>query len=376
MKFLIVASIPESIIRFRLSLITSLQERGFEVHVAAPDVFLASDYREDFLNLESTGVRLHQIRLHRRGLNPLSDARALFDLLAVLFQIRPKYILTYTIKPVIYGSFCAFLARVPNRISLITGLGVAFTDGAKGKLSPLTRILIAKLYALALKVSSKIIFQNDDDRSLFTSLGIIGRGQETYLINGSGVDLREYSSAEPRMEHNFLIISRLIASKGIREFVAAARIIKTRYPNVVFTVVGYIDEGKDSIDAKELNAWIEDGLINFLGELKDVRPAIRNSSVYVLPSYREGTPRSVLEAMAMGRPIITTDAPGCRETVDFTNGFLVPVGDVDALVGAMCAFIDNPELIKEMGLASLDIVQRKYDVNTVTSDLLNCMDIL
>ena len=372
-KFLIIASLPESILKFRRMLIIALQDRGFDVHVASPGLISESaDYKE----LLSLGVVPHSIRLSRRGLNLFIDIRALVDLLTLLNHLRPDYVLSYTIKPVIYGTLCAWLVGVRHRISMITGLGVVFTKGSNETINRLTRGLIKRLYSMAFKLSSKIIFQNNDDRKLVVKLGILKDQQCTSVVNGSGVDLCEFTESKVTKRHNFLIISRLIASKGIREYINAARIIKESDPSVIFTVVGWLDEGKDSIGDNELRGWIEEGLINYLGVLKDVRPAIMECSVYVLPSYREGTPRSVLEAMAIGRPIITTDAPGCRETVDGSNGFLVPVGDVESLVSAMRRFLDDPALIDVMSLRSLEIVRQKYDVNIVNKDLLNCMDIL
>ena len=232
------------------------------------------------------------------------------------------------------------------------------------------------MYRLAMKLSTKVIFQNSDDRDLFIKLGIISKNHKIAVVSGSGVDLRKFKPVNFNGHQNFLIITRLIASKGIREFVEAARIIKRDHPQVTFTIAGWIDQGEDSISNEELQAWVKEGDITYLGFQADVRDVLNNCSVYVLPSYREGTPVSVLEAMATGRPIITTDTAGCRETViDGENGFLVEVGKVRSLVEAMNKFILDPSLIISMGERSLELARMKYDVDLVNYEMMCAMDI-
>ena len=373
MKFLLIASFPQSILKFRGKLIQELKLKGFEVHVAAPNIFAD---QQDYKNLLSLGVVPHNISLSRKGMNPLKDIKTLIELIRLVRFVRPNYVLCYTIKPIIYGMLSSWLLGVQHRISMVTGVGIVFTEISSKNIKKSTRLLIKCLYFLALRFSTKIIFQNNDDHKLFLNLRILKKHSPTLIVNGSGVDLIEYNTAEVTKEHNFLIIARLNVSKGIREFVDAARIIKSTDSNINFTVVGWIDEGDDSISKKELQAWVDEGIINYLGILRDVRPAIENCSVYVLPSYREGLPRSVLEAMSMCRPIITTDAPGCRETVvDGENGYLVRIGDVETLVEAMKKFIANPDLIDTMGARSLKIVKEKYDVNIVNREMLRFMEI-
>jgi glycosyltransferase involved in cell wall biosynthesis len=198
-------------------------------------------------------------------------------------------------------------------------------------------------------------------------------------VNGSGVDISEYAVAPlPTMGDvptaRFLLIARLLGDKGIREYAQAAAIVKAKYPQVQFDLVGWIDDNPNAIQQHELDSWVNEGVFNFLGRLADVQPAIAACSVYVLPSYREGTPRTVLEAMAMGRPIITTDAPGCRETViDGYNGYLVPVKAVEELASAMEKFILNPELIVSMGAASRTLAEKKFDVHSVNQAMLQAM---
>ena len=295
-------------------------------------------------------------------------------------KVTPSYVMSYTIKPVIYGTLAAWAAKIPNRYALITGLGYAFQQveetGSPSKLQK----LIHGLYKQALSKTSKVFFQNPDDLNLFEQLKLISPSTPTAVVNGSGVDVSEYDVAPlPISDDNtpklrFLLIARLLGDKGVREYAKAAKSIKAKHPQTQFDLVGWIDDNPDSIEQQELDNWIKDGTINFWGKLSDVKPAIAASSIYVLPSYREGTPRTVLEAMAMGRPVITTDAPGCRETVtDGVNGFLVPVKSVDGLTEAMEKFITDPALINTMGLASRKIAEEKFDVHAVNNFMLKEM---
>jgi glycosyltransferase involved in cell wall biosynthesis len=233
------------------------------------------------------------------------------------------------------------------------------------------------LYRFALGRTHKVFFQNADDERLFRKLGLLPAFVPSVVVNGSGVDVASFSSKPlPLGTISFLMIGRLLGDKGVREYAAAARRIKAFHPRARFQLVGWIDTNPDAIGQSELDSWTTDGTLEFLGKLKDVRPAIAASTVYVLPSYREGTPRTVLEAMAMGRPIITTDAPGCRETViDQQNGFLVPVKSVEALAEAMMKFIEDPSLALRMGRRSREIAEAKYDVHNVNAVMLREMGI-
>lgn len=377
MKFLIIASYPASILKFRGALIKALQDKGFEIHIAAPEFEI---FPKEYENLTALGYGVHHIPMQRTGTNPLNDAKTLSALYLLMKKIKPSHVMGYTIKPVIYGSLAAKLARVPHRFALITGLGYAFqgADEQVYKKSNLQKIM-HKLYSVALASTHKVFFQNPDDEALFKSMSILMPNASTTVVNGSGVDISEYSvqpfvTIDDMLIPRFLLIARLLGDKGVREYAQAAKIIKDKYPQAQFDLVGWIDDNPDAIEKQELDSWINAGLFNFWGKLDDVKPAIAASSIYVLPSYREGTPRTVLEAMAMGRPIITTDAPGCRETViDGYNGYLVPVKVVEALATAMERFIVNPELIIEMGNASRQLVEEKFDVDAVNQSMLEAM---
>ncbi len=369
MKFLLIAGLAESLINFRGPLIAALQARGLQVHVAAPELKPESAV---YQQLQAKGVVVHSVPLRRTGMSPLADAHTLWSLWRLMRCVQPDFVMGYTIKPVIYGSLAAWLARVPNRFALITGLGYAFQQQGQG--SRLQR-LVRQLYTAALARVQTVFFQNPDDETLFRERGIVAASARTCVVNGSGGDVGAFAVAPlPPGPPCFLLIARLLGDKGVREYAQAARRIRAAHPAVRCQLVGWIDSNPDAIAQSELDAWVADGTLEFLGRLSDVRPAIAACSVYVLPSYREGTPRTVLEAMAMGRAVITTDAPGCRETVvDGDNGFLVAVQSVDALEQAMLRFVQDADLAARMGQRGHQIAQDKYDVHKVNAAMLHAM---
>jgi len=374
MKILLIAGLAESLVNFRGHLIAALQAVGMEVHVAAPELRRGSPLREQ---LEVSGCQVHNILLCRAGTNPVADLRTLLCLWRLMRRIRPTHVLGYTIKPVIYGSLAAHWAGVPNRFALITGLGYTFTGqpGLSNGGRDWLRAVAQRLYAHALYRVDKVFFQNPDDMTLFRDLGILSSKVPVVVVNGSGVDVENFDVTPiPVWPPHFLLIARLLGDKGVREYAEAAQRIKAAHSEVLFSLVGWIDENPDAIGQEELESWIADGRLDFLGRMSDVRQAIEACTVYVLPSYREGTPRTVLEAMAMGRPIITTDVPGCRETVvDGDNGFLVPMKSVDALVQAMEHFIEARSLVASMGVRSRQVAEEKYDVHKVNEVMLREM---
>jgi len=371
MRVLVIAGLGESLINFRGPLLAAMVARGLEVHVAAPDVLDDSGLRRQ---LEGLSLKVHDIRLRRASTNPLDDLKLLWFLWGLMRRIQPYVVLGYTIKPVIYGTLAAWFAGVPRRYALITGLGYAFTGQASG-LRGKVKSVVQSLYKQALRRAHKVFFQNTDDQALFRELGLITKGTASVVVNGSGVDLESFPVVPlPSGPPHFLLIARLLGDKGVREYAQAAQHLKAIWPHVQFSLVGWLDENPDSIRQVELNTWIQGCALNYLGRLQDVRPAIAQCSVYVLPSYREGTPRTVLEAMAMGRAIITTDSPGCRETVvDGETGFLVPVKSVDALIAAMERFIYEPDLSRRLGQRGRDLAENKYDVNKVNAVMLSEM---
>lgn len=363
-KFILVASHPDSLINFRGPLIQALLSKDLEVHVAAPDLDEDSSIRA---NLESLGVNVHKIHLQRTGMNPISDLRTILQLWILMKKIKPNYFLGYTHKPVIYGNLAAWMAGVNKQFALITGLGYTF----QSRILWLNHLL-QFLYRISMQKVEKVFFQNPDDESLFQNLGIIKTSEnKSVVVNGSGVDLKKFNTTVLPEQIQFLLIARLLGDKGVREYFKAAKVVREKYPDIKFALVGWIDSHPDAISKEELQNSIDAGDIFFYGRVDDVKPAISESSVYVLPSYREGTPRTVLEAMAMGRPIITTDAPGCKETVkDGVNGYIVKVKSSKALVTAMLNFIEQRELIESMGNQSRKIAEDKYDVDKVNKHMM------
>jgi len=361
-----IASYSPSLINFRGKLLQRMVEAGHKVTTLSP----APD-TETLKALARIGVKHKAFPMQRMGMNPLADMRTFQALSIILRKLGPDHVLSYTIKPVIYGSLAAAGSGVPHVHALITGLGTAF-QGAGPKRSALN-LIVQTFYRRALGRSESVIFQNPDDRTLFLERNLVEESR-THLISGSGVDLDHFQQVSLPSSPHFLLISRLIADKGVREYVTAAKQVKQEYPEATFSLVGYHEDHIASIGTEELQSWIKSGIINFLGRQEDVRPALAASSVYVLPSYREGLPRTVLEAMAMGRPVITTDAPGCRETViSGKNGFLVPVRETDSLAHAMSRFCRDPDLAPAMGRESRKLAEARFDVHKVNGEILQIL---
>jgi glycosyltransferase involved in cell wall biosynthesis len=380
MKFLMCANYLPHVLNFRGKLLETIAKLGYEIHVIAPDLASHTKEHDTLLGL---GYIVHAVPMQPTGTNPIVDIKTLIAIYRLLRNIQPDYMLSYTIKPIIYGTLAAWLAKVPKRFVLLSGLGYTFQEVEEtGQRSGFQK-LVHSLYQQALSKSAKVFFQNPDDLNLFKKLQILKPSTPAVVVNGSGVDVADFSvlpfptNETGNIIPSFLLIARLLKDKGIVEYIEAAKIIKEQYPSAQFHLVGWIDENPAAIDQTQLDEWIASGIINYWGKLNDVRPAIAACSVYVLPSYREGTSRSVLEAMAMGRPIITTDAPGCRETVtEGLNGYLVPIKTVNELSSAMEKFIVNPELITVMGQASRKLAEDIYDVHKVNRVMIEEMNLI
>ena len=377
MKFLMISSFLPSVLNFRGKLLEAIQTKGYEIHIMVPEL---ENFQEEYQKLIALGYQVHEIPMQRTGTNPLADLKLLKNMYQQIRQIQPDVVLSYTIKPVIYGTLAAGLAKVPKRFALITGLGYAFQNVETAKRSIFQK-LVHGLYAQALKYAHKVFFQNPDDLKLFEDMHLLEANKPAVVVNGSGVNVQDFEvmplpiNEQGGVKASFLLIARLLGDKGIREYMAAARSIKAQYPEAEFHLVGWMDDNPSAISQQELETWVNDKIVNYWGKLSDVRPAIAASSVYVLPSYREGTPRTVLEAMAMGRAVITTDAPGCRETVSHgVNGYLVAVKSVDQLVQSMQYFIEDPKLMISMGQRSRKIALNKYDVHQVNKHMMTEMD--
>lgn len=367
MKILLITSFGPALINFRWRLIADLVDLGHHLVVAAPGI--KSKVRS---KLEGIDVDVRETPMKRTGLNPVEDLAYFFRLIRLIRSTRPDIVLSFTIKPNIWGAFSAALVGIPS-VAVLTGLGYAFTQSTSVK-QKMTGKLATILYRLATHFNQRVVFQNPDDREDFIASGALSDRSKTSLINGSGVDLSHYERVPLPQDAVFLMISRLLGNKGVREYAAATSLVKQQFPNARFLLVGDWDEGHDAITHKEMETWVCHGL-EYLGPVVDVREALKTASVYVLPSYREGTPRSVLEAMSMGRPIITTDAPGCRETVEHgQNGYLVLPRDSGDLAQKMVSLARDHVLRETFGRRSHAIVKDKYDVVKVNRDLIDILE--
>ncbi|WP_244552428.1 glycosyltransferase family 4 protein [Allosphingosinicella indica] len=356
-----------NIINFRLGLVRGLQAAGYEViALAPPDRFSPA--------LADHGITFIPIDLDPRGTSVTADLDLLRRYRKVLREVRPAAFLAYTIKPNIYGSIAARMLDIPV-INNIAGLGDTFIGNTW-----LNR-LVRGLYRLALSRSPVIFFQNPDDRALFLSRKIV-RDAQTRLLPGSGVDLDRFSppAATGRQDGavTFLMVARLLRSKGVADFVEAGRMVRTKHPHTQFQLLGLVQDGKDAIPRAEIDHWVNEGAITFLGGADDVRPFIAAADCIVLPTYYpEGTPRSLLEAAAMGRPLIASDMPGCREIVeDGRNGFRFPARDVCALAERMTTIAEMSSVERAaMGAKSRRKVETQFDERIVIERYREALDI-
>ena len=372
-RFCIISNDLHTVYNFRGELLLDIAHQGYEVHILAPNIAMCP---KDTLFFEDHGFKLHHFSMQKMGTNPFVDLKTLWTIYKTLKKIKPQKILSYTIKPVIYGTLAGATAKVPERYVLLSGLGFAFqNEQAQGKFKYIKK-LFDQLFHTAIKKSHKVIFQNADDLKLIQQLGHL-ETIPTAVVNGSGVDIQKFQKkplvldATQQPQPIFIMVARLLKDKGIHEYIEAAKEVKQQYPQAKFHLVGWIDENPAAIKKEDLNQWIDERLIDFWGKLEDVRPILEQANIFVLPSYREGIPRSVLEAMAMGRAVITTDAPGCKETVhEGENGFKVPIQNSQKLAEAMVKLIEEPTLIQTMGEKSHHIILEKYDVKKVNQTML------
>lgn len=370
MHVAIVGGDPHYLLNFRGALMRDLRYRGHSVTAlaggAAPDVRQA---------LAQLNVQYESFPLDRQGIRPSTEARTVLHLRRTLLRLRPDVVLAYTPKVIVYATAAARLSRVERVCALVTGLGTAFTDTSRERRR--VNLVVQALMAIALRGVDLAVFQNDDDRAELLRRRVLSGRTRTARVNGSGIDTAHFAYTPPPTGSDtvFLLVARLQREKGVYEYAEAARLLKERGVPARCVLVGPIDAHPAAIDPRDLERWQDEGTIEWVGPKKDVRPLLADCNVFVLPSYREGTPRSSLEALAVGRPVITTDVPGCRETVQANvNGLLVPARDGRALADAMQELAGRPDLRRSMGEASRRLAERKFDVNLVNAHMLALLE--
>lgn len=364
-----VASFAPSLTLFRGRLIQEILARGHSILCAAPDFDQAT---ED--TLRDWGAETRTVPMSRTGLNPLRDIETLRALAGLFREWKADVVMGYTPKPAIYASLAARKAGVEHISPMVTGLGYAFLEGGGGK-AALVRFIMSRLYARAFRASNGVIFHNADDARVLIDLGIVPADLPVTTVRGSGVDLDRFKPAPlPPSDDgvNFLMIARLVRYKGVAEYCEAARMLRSEGIQARFLLVGPAETGPSGFPAEEVESYSD--AVTWLGPRDDVRASIGQAHVYVLPSYGEGMPRTVLEAMAMARPVITTQTRGCRETVhEGVNGTLVPIRDAAALADAMREMAAHPERIETMGQASRKLAEAEFDVVDVNAAMLKAL---
>jgi glycosyltransferase involved in cell wall biosynthesis len=362
----LIAGQARSLVNFRGALIEALISQGHSVYAIGPNAD-----SETLGWLADRGVDYFFVPLARASLSPTTDLKTLLASRSALVRGGAEAVIAYTIKAIVYGLLAARIVGLNRRYAMITGLGYAFTDGVDSIKRRFTRSVVRSLYKLSLARAEAVIFQNPDDLKVFSELGLIDSKSRVGIVNGSGVDIGRFQPEPLPTAPVCLMIARLVADKGVGEYIHAARYLKARVPHAVFKLVGPFDPNPAALPAGLLETAIEENAIEYLGEIKDVRPVIATASIFVLPSYREGTPRSALEAMAMGRAVVTTDAPGCREVVeDGVTGLLVPVKSVTELANAILRLIESPELRQQMGFAGRARAVSRYAAKDVAASIL------
>ncbi|TIP05721.1 MAG: glycosyltransferase family 4 protein [Mesorhizobium sp.] len=364
MRIALISNGAMSLENFRGPLMREMVRRGHEVLAFAPDFSDASRSR-----LREMGVVPLDCRMARAGTNPLQELATVLELRRLLQKHRPDLCLSYMIKPVIYGTIASWMARVGKRYAMIEGLGFSFSNEAGALQS-----IVSRLLRFSVTKAHGLIFLNNDDQATFADKGILGG--RLLILGGIGVDLEEWTPASfPDGPMTFVMVARILRDKGVEDYVAASRIVRKKYPQTRFLLVGGLDDNPSGIAEREVVAWRDEGLVDWPGHV-EVRPWLARSHVFVLPSYREGVPRSTQEAMAVGRPVITTDVPGCRDTViDAITGFLVPPRNPEALAAAMCRFLQQPALVSTMGQDARRMAERVFDVKTQNSKLLDFLEV-
>jgi len=370
-RLMFVVNNPAFFMSHRVPVALAAQRAGYDVHVATMDGPAVAD-------IQALGMTHHAIPMTRSGKHPLQELGTLLALVRLFRRVRPDVVHLVTIKPVLYGGIAARLARVRGMVAAISGLGFVFLSNSLKM--RLVRSVVARLYRIALgHPNSRVIFQNANDRDLLKSLGAV-RDEQVVMIRGAGVDLDAYRALPepPTPPVVVTMVARLLRDKGVQEFVQAAGILRQRGLPVTMQLVGGVDAGNPaSATQSEVDAWQRDGAVQALGERSDVAALYAASHIAVLPSYREGLPKSLIEAAACARAVVTTDVPGCRDAIEpGETGLLVPVRDAQALADAIARLAEDPALRQAMGAAGRALAEREFNIERVASIHVGLYDAL
>lgn len=368
MKIVVLSAHTNSLFWFRMDMMKEFLALGHEVIAIGNEPEL--EWKESF---NEVGIEYKAITIERNGLNPRSDVRTLIQLSKIFREIKPDKIFIYQAKTIAYGSIAAKLNNISDVYLLIAGLGSILRGvGLKNKI---IKTILQFQYKIAIKYSKHVFFHNKDDRNELIRLKLVSEKKST-VLNGSGVNTEFFKPIDLPKETAFIFIGRLIRDKGIFEYLEACRVVKDLFPEVKCFVVGPFDSNPSSLKREELQNYIDKGIVIYYGEQKDVRPYLSKVSTLILPSYHEGRAKTILEAMAMGRSIITTDAPGCRDSVkDGVNGIVVPIKDIKSLANAMIQLVAQPELNGIYGKRNIKEVIEKYDSTIVNKEINKTMNI-
>lgn len=368
MKVLMIAPKTSTFINFRGDLMKEISKKGNEIIAICPE----EGFEE---TLSKLGAKSIIVPLKKNSTTIFDNLKYLKELTRIIKNEKPDKIFAYTIKPVIFGSIAAKKAKITEMYSMITGLGYVYAvDTFKTKI---LQIICGIGYKLAFKYNKRVIFQNKDDIEEFVKRKYLKR-DKCELVDGSGVNMERFKRNELPKENVFLMVSRILKQKGVKEYFEAAKIVKGKYPETKFLYVGAEDKTQLALNLEDVREeFLDTGIINYCGESNDVPSYIAKSTVFVLPSYyREGVPRTLLEALAMGRPIITTDTVGCRETIkEGKNGFFVPTKDSKALAEKMIYMIENRKELEKMSDESYNYCKERFDVNIINKRMLEIMKI-
>ncbi|MFV5404588.1 glycosyltransferase family 4 protein [Acinetobacter sp. 228] len=378
-KIIIIGTTASNLYGFRKDFILSCLAQNYHVYA------FVSEYTSEWLEkIKSLGVTLVTYKLSRGGLNPLADLGSTYQLIKKIKEIQPDIVFSYSTKPVIYATLAAYRTKVPYIYGMIEGLGSPFTIHKHGLSlkAQFIRFVQISLYRLAFPYLDKIIFLNrEDPKDLVHRYNLPHKRNAIQVLGPIGLNLHDYAYTkwDDQKKLSFIFIARLIAEKGIFEYLEAAKIVKQKYPDITFKIIGGLDpENPTGLKQAQLDQLIETGIIEYAGFVQDVDQQIRQSAVFVLPSYyREGVPRSTQEAMAIGRPVITTDVPGCNQTVvNEVTGFLIPKWDVRALVNKMIYFIEHPEQVNKMGYQGFLYAKKNFNADHVNHRLLQILEMI